>query len=177
MKGIHNNLNFDGYFIKNFVRLSNREKGLVRNWRNHKEIRQWMYTDHKISVQEHKKFLKSLRGNKKSLYWLVQCKENRDYVGVIYLKVDSKNRNAYLGLYACPGLKGIGLELIKLLKTIAFRKMKLHTLKLETMTTNKRALKLFKQTGFRVEGQLKQIVYKSGRYFDLIVMGCMNPKG
>jgi len=155
----------------NFINLNSAEKDLVRKWRNHKDVRKWMYQDHIISFEEHAVFIEKLKEENKNFYWLVKNK-NGKYLGVIYLnKVDFLHKHAYLGIYSNPELKGVGKFLIQALKELAFKIAKLHTLKLEVIETNKHAIEFYKKQGFKKEGKLKEFVYKNGEWLDVIVMG------
>ena len=68
-------------FLKNFIHLTNKEKKMVRNWRNSKKIRAHMYTDYLISQREHRNFLNNLKNDRKNFYWLVKDKKDKRYLG------------------------------------------------------------------------------------------------
>src|SRR5579884_2655006 len=102
LKGIHLRRNFDldGFELINFIHLG-AESEQVRRWRNHKEVRKWMYSDHLISREEHLRFIDGLKENDKNFFWMVADQEGG--LGVISLnRVDTKNKNAYLGIYVNP---------------------------------------------------------------------------
>lgn len=165
--------NFGKYKLRNFINLTSEEKEMVRNWRNDKRIRRYMYQANIISKIEHINFVEKLKNETKDFYWLVN--DNENYIGVIYLnKVDFIHKHAYLGIYANPKLKGVGSILMDCLKKLAFKIAKLHTLKLEVIETNERAIKFYKKHSFKEEGRLKEFVYRDGRWLDVIVMGVVN---
>lgn len=156
----------------NFINLSEKEKEIVRGWRNSESIRRWMYTNHVISAKEHADFIKRIKNDPRNLYWLLRDK--RDYIGVIYLnRVDLRNKNAYLGIYANPRRKlaGAGRTLVTSLKDIAFKALNLHTLKLEVLADNQRAIRFYKKFGFKKEGRLNNFVIRDGIYKDVLIMG------
>lgn len=166
------NLEFEDIKLKNFTNLSEEEHEIVRRWRNHPEVRKWMYSNHEISREEHLRFVERLREDTKNFYYLV-TKEDKN-VGVIYLtKLDLKNRNAYLGIYSNPQdkIKGAGLILGRAIMKLAFKVVILHTLKLEVFENNLKALELYKKLGFKKEGRLREFVYREDRWLDVIVMG------
>jgi len=168
---------FDKLIVKNCVTLSSDEVELVRNCRNHDEIRKWMYSDSIISLLDHINFINSLKVNNKNYYWLVKMGE--EYIGVISLnRIDFQNRNAYLGIYANPFsvLKGKGELLIKCIKILAFDYANLHTLKIEVMNINEKATNFYKKAGFREEGRLKEFVFRNGKWQDMIIMGITSPE-
>lgn len=162
--------------LTNFVNLKGLDSELVRKWRNNKAVRKWMYCDKIISFSEHRNYLKKLKGDQNKIYWLVKNK-NLGYLGVISLvRVDRLNKNAYLGIYADPAKEnsGAGEELMKCLKNAAFKVMRLHTLKLEVLQSNRHAESFFKKAGFKIEGRLKEFVRKDGKWLDAVVMGLKN---
>jgi UDP-4-amino-4,6-dideoxy-N-acetyl-beta-L-altrosamine N-acetyltransferase len=158
------------------MNLDDKEKEIVREWRNHADIKKWMYSDHIISNEEHARFIGGLKKDKKNIYWLAKDKSG-GYPGVISLnRVDFSNKNAYLGIYTNPYnvKRGTGYVLIECLKVLAFDKANLHTLKLEVIERNNLAISFYKKAGFCEEGRLRDFVFRDGRWCDVIVMGIMN---
>lgn len=157
--------------VLNFINLNNKEKEIVRSWRNSLWIRKWMYNSRTISKIEHEVFIKSLEKDNNNFFWAVKS-ENGEYIGVIYLnRVDFNNKNAYLGIYANPHLKGVGDRLMKCLKELSFKIAKFHTLKLEVIETNKNAIRFYEKSGFKKEGCLNEFVWKNGKWLNVIIMG------
>lgn len=155
----------------NFVNLGDKEKDLVRIWRNNEKIKKWFYTCHTISASEHNNFIKRLKTDDKNFYWLVK-EDSQGYIGVINLiKVDFRNGNAYLGIYSNPEIRGVGHILMDCLKRLAFEVARLHTLKLDVIEENERAIKLYKREGFKREGKLEEFIFENGRWHDILVMG------
>lgn len=174
LKGI---LRFENITIKNFINLNDEEVEMVRRWRNHTDIRKWMYTDHEINIEEHKNFIENLKRDNRNFYYLVYLADKP--IGVFSLnRVDWRNGNAYIGVYANPEekTKGAGDVLSRSLLFVAFTLIGLHTLKLEVIEDNERAIKFYKRMGFKEEGKLKEFVLKEGKRKDVIVMGLINPK-
>lgn len=170
---LRRNFEFDDVFLVNFINLNNEESEMVRNWRNNENIRRWMFSDHIISQEEHIRFIEGLKKNSKNFYWVVKNKEG-EYLGVVSLnRVDFKNKNAYLGIYVSPDCQqvGTGHVLITCLKKITLDIARLHTLKLEVIETNARAIDFYKKSGFTEEGRLKEFISKDGRWLDVVVMG------
>lgn len=163
----------------NFINLSDIEREKVRLWRNNEIIMKWMYQDHLISFEEHSIFINKLISDNNNFYWMIK-KNTVDYIGVISLnKIDFRNKNAYFGIYSNPDskLSGVGGLLIECLKKLAFKIANLHTLKLEVIESNKRAIDFYKKSGFIEEGRLKEFVFKDGNWQDVIVMGIIIRNG
>ncbi len=169
---------FNGVVLKNFVNIDDREKKAVRVWRNSECVRKWMYSSHAITPREHERFIGGLCKDQRNFYWLARL-EDGEYLGVVSLnRVDAANGNAYLGMYANPSCKaGTGRVLMECLKRLAFEVAGLHTLKLEVIESNERAIGFYKKSGFRTEGRLREFVLKDGRRMDVVVMGITENAG
>lgn len=173
-ESLKKNIDFGDVILKNFINFTAEERETILTWRNYKEIRRWMYSDHVISPDEHLRFMERLKDDGKNFYWLAEHKNKGD-TGVISLnRVDFNNKNAYLGIYSNPEISGAGNLFIDCLKHIAFNVADLHTLKAEVIETNERAINFYKKSGFSEEGRLKEFVFKDGRWQDVIVMGTVN---
>ena len=176
MINLKRDFDIDDLILKSFLNLSGEEKKMVRSWRNHENIRKWMYSGSIISLEDHAKFLNQLKEDDKNFYWIVVNKDCA-YIGTIYLnRMDFNNRHTYMGIYSNPysGLKNKGTLLFQSIRKLAFKFAKLHTLKLEVMDNNQKAIKFYKKSGFNEEGRLKEFVYKNGLWHDVIVMGITN---
>lgn len=174
---LRRNFELDGFRLTNFIYLGAESKR-VRRWRNHEGVRKWMYSDHLISKKEHLQFVEGLKEDRKNFFWMVADKEGG--LGVISLnKVDVKNKHAYLGIYVNPDdrRRGAGEILVDLLKRLCFEIAHLHSLRLEVIDGNERAVRFYRKVGFRKEGRLKEFVLKEGRWRDVIVMAMIHPKG
>lgn len=60
------------YSFKNFTELNSHESSEVLEGRNEAWVRQWMTSDREISVDEHLKFINSLRGSDNQIYFRVE---------------------------------------------------------------------------------------------------------
>lgn len=158
--------------LLNFLNIAASEKELVRSWRNNLKVRKWMHGGHIISKREHGIFLKRIKTDKNNFWWLVYSVDSP--IGVTYLtRCDFHNKSAYLGLYTNPCLKGAGKVLMEALKKIAFGVFKLHSLRLEVLSNNDKAIGFYKKQGFKEEGRLKDCVLRNGKWIDILVMGIL----
>ncbi len=179
MSSLRKNFKYKDVVLKNFVHLSEHERELVRKWRNNPGIKMWMYSRRVISAAEHKRFIESLKHDNKNYYWLVKLLSG-DLIGVIYLnRVDLDNRNAYMGIYANPDLDKVqhkGSMLLESIKMVGFNEASLHTIKLEVVENNLKAIAFYKKNGFIEEGLLKEYLQKGSGRLDVIIMGIFNER-
>lgn len=170
------NFSIGNYNLINFINLDEAESEIVRKYRNHDDVRCWMYQEHVISKKEHNNYIKNLVREKRNFNWLLKNKKG-DHIGVVSLnKIDYANKNAYFGIYTDPFSKipGAGSMLMDCLKKIAFDFAGLHTLRLEVIDSNRRAKKFYDKMGFKYEGRLKEFVLKHDEWIDVVVMGMVN---
>jgi UDP-4-amino-4,6-dideoxy-N-acetyl-beta-L-altrosamine N-acetyltransferase len=161
------------YNLINFVNLDDCEKLEILKWRNDENIRRWMFDDKIIESASHLKFIDNLKNDAKNRYWRLIDNSGEKYGVISINRLDLNNMNSYLGIYKNPysDKKGAGIILMKALFYAAFKKLALHTLKLEVAADNERAIKLYLKTGFREEGRLREFINKNGRRLDVVIMG------
>lgn len=134
--------------LVNFVDLSLDEKKIILEWRNHPNVRKWMFTQDKIEFNGHLAFIESLKNRRDKLYFLV--KKSHQYIGVIdFTDIDQKNRTTAFGIYTNPDLKRVGDLLMESLIDYAFRILKVDTLIAEVFEKNISAIKLYDRYNFK----------------------------
>ena len=131
-----------------FTEMNLEEKKLVLSWRNHRNIKKWMYDKKDISLQNHLKFINTLKDNNSKKYMLV--KNDDLYVGVIdFIDIDFIKKECEFGLYANPNLKGLGSSLMQVIVYYAFNILKINLLKAEVFINNLKAINLYQRYGFK----------------------------
>jgi RimJ/RimL family protein N-acetyltransferase len=69
--------------------------------------------------------------------------------------------------------RGFGRDALRLLLEYAFRLRNLHKVSLTVSGDNERAIRAYRACGFVEEGRLRQHVWGSGGYLDLVCMGLL----
>jgi RimJ/RimL family protein N-acetyltransferase len=72
--------------------------------------------------------------------------------------------------------KGIGTEVAQLLTWHAFDRLNLHRLFLGVNAENVGAVKSYEKAGFKIEGTLRDEMYRNGRYYNMIRMAVLRPE-
>lgn len=171
MERLHRSLHLGAFSLHAFADLSEAEHQQVLAWRNHPEIRRWMYSTSPIAWEEHLAFVARLQGDFPHGYWRVDQGHQR--LGVIYLnRVNPLHQQAWLGLYGNPELQGQGCgnKLGLALQELAFDALGLHALRLEVLADNLRAQRLYTRLGFAREALFRQYVWMEGQARDVYVM-------
>nr|WP_206076217.1 GNAT family protein [Marinitoga lauensis] len=68
---------------------------------------------------------------------------------------------------------GYGTEAMKLLVNFIFDEMNINKVKLHVFSFNKRAIRSYEKVGFKVEGVLREQIFREGKYHDEIIMGIL----
>ncbi len=157
--------------IFNFIDLNIEDKEKVLQWRNHPEVRKWMYCDSPIELNEHFHFIDTLKEREDQIYFLVKAKGKP--IGVIdFTKIDNNEKSARFGIYADPSLRGKGRILMRTLTTYAFSRLKLRKLIAEVFCDNKKAIELYRRFGFQKIKDIK----KNGRLLTIMELKYENWK-
>ena len=153
---------------RDFTTLNETEKELVFSMRNHPQITPWMYSN-TISKESHLNFLNKLHEDKTRQYWLVKSQEEAIGVGSL-TRINFTHKHAYIGIYKNPfsSLPHKGRQILTFLQTQAFDVLGLHTLHLEVLETNTRAIRFYENMGYTKEGILSEFIYKDSRYYNVI---------
>ncbi|WP_334084151.1 UDP-4-amino-4,6-dideoxy-N-acetyl-beta-L-altrosamine N-acetyltransferase [Helicobacter typhlonius] len=157
-----------------FTHLTQEESEIVLSMRNHKQVAQWMYSSY-ITPASHKAFLAHLTNDTSKQYWLF--KSNDEYIGVGSLtRINPAHKHAFIGIYTNPlcDKNSKGAQILSFLESYAMRNLTLHTLHLEVLIHNERAIKFYEKCGYMREGVLHDFVCRKDdeqrRYYDVILM-------
>lgn len=99
------------YTFTNFINLDEDLIKQVWQWRNAPEIRAYMYNKEIIPLENHLRFVQSLRNRDDVAYWLVR--KGEETIGVTNLTdINIEESSAELGYYMLPSElnSGLGLE-------------------------------------------------------------------
>jgi RimJ/RimL family protein N-acetyltransferase len=69
--------------------------------------------------------------------------------------------------------RGYGTEAKELLLEYAFNTLNLHRINSQALSYNDASRRYSEKCGYRLEGRLRQAIYKNGRYHDLIQLGLL----
>lgn len=86
------------------------QRKMIWQWRNHPEVRRWMYNRQMIPLENHLAFVESLATRTDRKYWLVT--DDAQDIGVIDVHMNDDGRNEF-GYYQNPDIHGVGFTLVK----------------------------------------------------------------
>ena len=144
---------------------------LVLEWRNQANVRENMYSSHKITREEHVNWFAKIREDPSKRYFLFQ--HHNQLCGVIYFdRLLPFAGQATWGFYGAPDAppgNGLRMELAAL--EYAFRSLKLHKLNCEVIATNRQVINLHLKTGFVEEGRFRDYFYDGSKFQDVVRLG------
>jgi diamine N-acetyltransferase len=91
-------------------------------------------------------------------------------------KIDWLNRSAEAGIFIGNKSywgKGFGTEAMKLLLQFGFNRLNLNRIYLHVFDTNPRAMRSYEKAGFKLEGRLREDIFKNGAYIDVLMMSIL----
>ncbi len=135
--------------LLNFIDLNFEEKKMILEWRNRPQIRECMYNEEEIKLEEHLNFIENLKIKKDKLYFLV--KEKNAYIGVIDF-VNITPISLEMGIYGNPDLFGYGKTLLNEIINYSFDTLKVKKIFSEVFVENIKAHELYKKFGFEKIG-------------------------
>ena len=178
-------LEFEGEKIKiRKLKLSDAED-IFRNIKD-KEVIEWLELNiqHPYSKIDAVKFIrKSWRKikNKKCYDFGIILKQDNKITGGISLGVDNidwKNKNAEISYWIGKKYwrKGLTSEAVKLILKFGFKQLKLHRIYGYASEDNIASQKVFKKSGFKLEGILKDKFYYDKKWHNGLIYALLNKK-
>ena len=143
----------------------------VRNIRNEEQVRKWMYTDHVISEDEHKKWLAKLNNDEKNLVYVVT--ENNKAIGVVSVNaLDRTHKKADWAYYLTDSARsGIGAVLEFFVIDYVFNELELSKLNCEVIEHNDAVVRLHEKFGFKREGFRESNLLKNNERLGVHFLG------
>lgn len=144
----------------------------VLGWRNHADVRRYMYTQHEISLAEHTRWFE--RVSQDPDRHLLVFEINGEPLGFVNFDQRSVGGVAQWGFYAAPDApKGTGRQLGEAALEHAFSSLRLHKLCGQALMYNERSIKFHLSLGFKQEGVLREQHFDGQKYHDIVCFGLL----
>lgn len=145
---------------------------MVLLWRNHTEVRRYMYTTHEISLEEHRNWF--ARVSKSPTVNLLIYEHLEQACGYVNMSRGRCNEVADWGFYLAPDApRGTGRSLGKLTLNHAFDALKLHKVCGQALGFNARSIAFHKKLGFTEEGCLRHQHFDGTVFHDVVCFGLL----
>lgn len=144
----------------------------VLEWRNHPDIRRYMYSSCKISFEEHRQWFARAQVN--PAMNLLIFEQDEVASGFVNLTTGRSATVADWGFYISPnGPRGAGRALGSYALAYAFKELSLHKVCGQALSFNERSIAFHQKLGFQQEGQLREHHFVSGVYHDVFCFGLL----
>lgn len=144
----------------------------VLAWRNHPDVRRFMYTTHSISPEEHARWFE--RSNRQAGVWLLIYEQAGAPKGFVNISQTRCPQVADWGFYLAPGVeKGIGQALGMVTLEYAFESLQLHKLCGQALGFNKPSIRFHEKLGFVQEGVLREQHFDGEHFHDVFCFGLL----
>jgi RimJ/RimL family protein N-acetyltransferase len=164
------------YFLREIARA---DLAAINAWRADRELvgllgAPFRYIGLEVDTAWFEHYLKS-RGD--SIRLAICRSDDGAIVGVVNLmQIDWVNRSAELSIQVGEASQrgmGAGEQAMRTAIRHAFEDLNFHRLHLTVLSNNERAISLYKKVGFKIEGCLRQALFKNGAYVDVLAMGLL----
>lgn len=153
---------------------------IINKWRNDKELidllgNNFLYISDAVDNDWFDNYMK----NRQYAIRLAIIDTRADLlIGTVQLtSIHSINRSAEFSILIGDKnywSKGAGSFSTKAMLSHGFSNMNLHRIYLTVLESNGRALSMYTKTGFKQEGNLREAIFKSGCYHNLILMSVLH---
>ena len=103
-------------------------------------------------------------------------KEKKVIGGCGINNIDRRNSYAEVGIFIGDENflgKGYGTDAMKILIKFIFEEVNVNKVKLGVYSFNERAKRSYEKCGLKIEGVLREEIYRGGKYYDVISMGIL----
>ena len=154
---------------------------MVLAWRNHPDVRRFMFSQHEISLQEHSQWFSQVV--KDPTRQLLIAEEQSEPIGYVQFSQVAPYSVADWGFYVKPDApKGTGLKLGNAALTHAFGSLRLHKVCGQAIASNQASIRVHERLGFKREAERRDQKRINDQYHTLICFGLLadewqGPKG
>ncbi len=145
-------------------------------WRNIPELRQYFREYRELNSVTQAKWYKKILRDKNQINFEIHDLNSDDLIGHCGLYyVHWIYRTAEFGIYIGDDeyrTGGYGSDSLRTLIKYGFDDLNLNRIWAECYSNNA-ACKIYEHIGFTIEGNLRQTVYKNGKYYDSIIFGLL----
>lgn len=151
---------------------------LLCHWNDDKDVTRYLVRGIYPSQLEKatQSFEQSLQ-SENQIEMIVEDKLNQLPIGISGLyELDYRGRSAEFRILIGEKAywnKGIGTEVVQILTSYGFENLNLHRVYLGVNSLNLAAVKSYEKSGFVREGELRDVIYRNGTYYNVIQMSLL----
>lgn len=146
---------------------------IVLSWRNHPDIRRFMYTTHEIAMEEHQRWFERTAGDPNKMVLIFECDGIRR--GFVQFSRYKEGKVADWGFYIAPDApKGTGRRLGRTSIEHAFTEWGLHKICGQALVFNEPSIGFHQAMGYKQEGCLREQHFDGNQYHDVLCFGLLS---
>lgn len=143
---------------------------LVRTWRNHPDVRRYMYTRHEIEAEEHRTWFDRAQNDERVSLLIYEI--DGIPTGFVSFTATRSPDIADWGFYLAPNSeprtgRGLGFAALR----YAFEVKRLHKVCGQALGFNERSIRFHQALGFVQEGVLREHFFDGTHYQDIVCFG------
>ncbi len=174
-------------YVGNKTRLRRLElddvEAILKTWNSY-ELRQYLATPLPSTREDLTNFINSVNeafSKKNKFTFGIESIETESLVGIIDLaNISWISGNAEISVFAIMDQedrgKGFAFDSMLLLLDVAFNVLNLHNVYLWVVEFNRRAIEFYTKVGFTKRGNLRELAYRNGRRYDVVIMDILKPE-
>lgn len=152
--------------------MNERDLAQILSWRNHPNVRRYMYTNHEISFEEHTRWF--ARASQDVDRHILIFEIDSTPFGFINIHLIGRGGVADWGFYTAPDApKGTGRTLGQAVLGYVFEAAGLHKLCAQVLAFNEHSIRFHLNLGFKQEGVLCQQHFDGLQYHDVLCFGLL----
>lgn len=157
--------------LREITQCSLEQKKKVRDIRNQESVRQLMFTDHVVSLDEHFAWIDKLEKEKRQIVFVVLL--NEQVLGVVSINsLDLSHKKSDWAFYLDDNSRGfLGAVLEFFIINYAFDVLGLEKLNCEVIETNPSVVKMHLKFGFLEEGFRRSNIVKNEKRIGVYLLG------
>ena len=158
-------------------RLKRDDLEMVMHWRMLPEITQFMYSDPILTVEAQHIWFDRVSQSKHECVWIIELADSGLAVGLLSLSeiehVHMRCSWAYYIAESAARNKGLSRSLELNIYAYVFDKLGMNKICCEVFSSNHRVVTLHERFGAKVEGILRQHIWKNGEFLDVVQMAIL----
>ncbi|WP_431799468.1 GNAT family N-acetyltransferase [Halobacillus andaensis] len=158
-----------------FRKLEKDDISILHRWQNDTDVYMNMSDSFDLySLEDIEKFYDEIKDGKN--YIIVEKNTNKEIGRVALPFLDYEQRNTeiliMIGEKNYWG-KGYGKEAFQIILDYVFNELNLHRVGLKVFSFNEKAYKMYEKFGFKIEGEIRESLYRNGKWHDTYLMGLL----
>lgn len=150
-------------------KISEQDLQTILRWRNSDRVRANMFTDHIITMEEHRRWYDSVKENDNSVYLIFEYDETPHGL-TNFININNSTKTCSWGFYLGNGFyhSGLGTILAYLSLDYAFLSLQMEKIYGKVLAFNTASIGLFLKMGFTKDVFLENYILKNGAFEDVI---------